>query len=82
MNGCENAVEYVYQYLDDELTLTRKARIRWHLRRCSHCVDAYTFETQLKVRVKQAGKSEPPQELFDMLRTMIAEERGRAIEDC
>ena len=82
MNGCDNAVEYVYQYIDDELTLTRKARIRWHLRRCGHCVDAYTFETQLKARIKQAGGSEPPQELFDTLRGIIEQERGRAIEDC
>jgi mycothiol system anti-sigma-R factor len=82
MNGCENAVEYVYQYLDDELTLTRKARIKWHLRRCDHCVDAYTFENQLKARIKQAGKAEPPQELFDTLRAIIEEERGSSAADC
>ncbi|MDA2978248.1 MAG: zf-HC2 domain-containing protein [Actinomycetota bacterium] len=82
MNGCENAVEYVYQYIDDELTLTRKARVRWHLRRCGHCVDAFQFETQLKARIKMAGKEEPPADFFTSLRLMIEAERGAAEKDC
>jgi mycothiol system anti-sigma-R factor len=82
MNGCENAVEYVYQYIDDELTLARKARIMWHLRRCGHCINAYTFEVQLKTRIKQAGREEPPAALFDAIRAMIEEERDAPQSDC
>jgi len=82
MNGCDNAVEYVYQYIDDELTMTRRARIKWHLRRCGHCIDAYTFEVQLKQRIKDAGREEPPAELFETLRSMIEDERGSSQADC
>lgn len=82
MNGCDNAVEYVYQYIDDELTMTRRARVRWHLRRCGHCIDAYEFERQLKARIKTAGKEEPSSDFFDSLRSMIDSERGKSDPDC
>ncbi len=82
MSGCENAVEYVYQYLDDELTVTRKARIKWHLKRCGHCVNAYEFETSLKARISESGRTEPPVELFDTLRALIEQERNTGDSDC
>lgn len=82
MNGCEHAVEYVYQYLDDELTVTRKARIRWHLNRCGHCCDAFDFETSLRQKIAASGKSEPPGELFDTLRALIEQERNTGDTEC
>ena len=75
MSGCEHAVEYVYQYLDEELTVTRRARISMHLKRCHHCNDAFEFERVLKARIAAGGKSEPPAELFDQLRALIQQER-------
>jgi mycothiol system anti-sigma-R factor len=82
MSGCEHAVEYVYQYLDDELTVTRRARIQWHLKRCGHCTDAFQFETSLKKRISAGGKSDPPEELFDTLRALIEQERNSGDSDC
>ncbi|MFV1970508.1 MAG: zf-HC2 domain-containing protein [Acidimicrobiia bacterium] len=82
MSGCEDAVEYVYQYIDDELTVTRKARIQWHLKRCGHCVSAFQFETSLKERIAAGGKTEPPAELFDTLRALIQQERNTGNSDC
>lgn len=76
MSGCDHAVEYVYQYLDEELTLTRRARISIHLRRCPPCGDAFEFERRLKVRIAEGGKTEPPPELFDHLRALIHQEHG------
>jgi len=75
MNGCEHAVEYVYQYLDEELTLTRRARISVHLRRCGACCGAFEFEKHLKAKIAAGGKSEPPPELFDHLRALLEQER-------
>lgn len=72
--GCEHAVEYVYQYLDQELTYMRRARIRWHLRKCVACDGAYGFETRLKAVIRQRGRDEPPQELLDRLRALIQED--------
>ena len=73
--GCDHAIEYIYQYLDDEISSYRASRIKVHLRRCSHCMDAYQFETRLKTVIRERGKSEPPAELFDTLRALIEEER-------
>lgn len=75
MSGCEHAVEYVYQYLDAELTMTRKARISIHLKMCGKCNDAFEFERLLKDRIAAGGKTEPPPELFDDLRALLHQER-------
>jgi mycothiol system anti-sigma-R factor len=72
--GCEHAVDYLYQYIDEELTWARRVRIRWHLRRCGPCLDAFDFEAKLKTRIRQCGRDEPPQELFDRIRALIEQE--------
>ena len=82
MSDCHEAIEYVYQYIDDELTSTRKARIKWQLRRCGHCMDAFSFETELKQKIATGGKSEPSPELFDTLRALIHQERTIEDPDC
>ena len=71
MSGCEHAVEYVYQYIDDELTTTQRTRITMHLKRCANCTDAFEFERSLKARIAIGGKSEPPRELFDHIRALL-----------
>ena len=76
MSGCGHAVEYVYQYIDEELTVTRRARITMHLKRCGSCTDAFTFERELRAKIATCGKSEPPPELFEHLRALIEQERS------
>jgi len=76
--GCEHAVEYVYHYIDKEITWGRQVRIRWHLRRCNACCGAFDFETRLKAVIRQRGRDEPPPELFDRLRALIREESARS----
>ncbi len=75
--GCEHAIEYVYHYLDQELTWSRRIRIRWHLRNCDKCCGAFDFETKLKTMIRDRGRDEPPPELFDRLRALIQEEAVR-----
>ena len=82
MSACDRAIEYIYQYIDDELTVTRKTQIRWHLKRCGSCMDAFTFETQLKERISTGGRTEPSAELFDTLRALIQQERQEQDPDC
>ena len=72
--GCNHAVEYVYHYLDEELTWSRKVRISWHLRRCDPCDGAFDFEVRLKEMIRDKGRDEPPPELFDRLRALIQED--------
>lgn len=73
--ACDHAVEYVYFYLDDEMTSFRRARISWHLRRCHDCCGAFEFEKKLKAVIRDRGREQPPQELFDGLRALIDRER-------
>jgi mycothiol system anti-sigma-R factor len=75
MSGCEHAVEYVYQYIDGEMTMTGRTRITMHLKRCGSCTDAFEFERKLRARIAAGGKSQPPPELFDHLRALIEQER-------
>mgnify|MGYP000034157265 FL=1 len=75
MSGCDYAIEYVYQYLDEEASFFRNSRIRLHLRRCPPCMDAFQFEARLKDVIRERGQSEPPPELFDALRALIQQER-------
>ncbi|MCJ7781130.1 MAG: zf-HC2 domain-containing protein [Acidimicrobiia bacterium] len=77
MSGCEHAIEYVYQYLDEEISFFRKSRVRVHLRRCPPCMDAFQFEDKLKGVIRDRGRSDPPPELFDTLRALLQEERQR-----
>jgi len=78
--GCEHAVEYVYHYLDEELTWSRRVRIRWHLKRCEQCDGAFDFEDRLKSMIRKKGRDDPPPELFDRLRALIREDdRGSGV---
>jgi len=79
--GCDNAVEYVYQYIDSELTGVKKTRISMHLRRCGHCHDSFQFEKDLKAKIAASGKTQPPQELFDQIRALIETERKNRAQD-
>ena len=75
--GCDYAIEYVYQYLDEEASFFTRSRISVHLRRCPPCMDAFEFERQLTSVIRERGRSEPPAELFDTLRALIQEEREK-----
>ena len=74
-SGCDHAIEYIYQYLDHEISTYHATRIKVHLRTCSSCMDAYQFEAKLKSVIRERGKTEPPTELFDTLRALIEQER-------
>jgi mycothiol system anti-sigma-R factor len=75
--GCQHAVEYVYQYLDEEISFFQKSRVQVHLRKCTSCTGAYEFERRLKQLIRERGRSEPPPELFETLRALIEQERER-----
>ncbi len=73
-SGCDHAIDYIYQYLDDEISVVHSSRIKLHLRRCSLCMSAYEFEAKLKSVIRERGRTEPPPELFDTLRAIIQEQ--------
>lgn len=73
--ACDHAIEHIYFYLDrEQLSWIARMRIRRHLRRCNHCCGAFEFEERLLEVVRLRGRDDPPQELFDSLRTLIRNE--------
>lgn len=76
-SGCDHAIESIYQYLDDEISVAHSTRIKLHLTRCPSCMSAYEFETKLKGVIRERGRTEPPPELFEKLRTMVQEDGKR-----
>ena len=73
-HNCEDTQGQVYLYLDNELTMWRRFRIWWHLRRCPPCGDGFVFEEKLKMRIRSDCVEEPPRELYDRLRTFLREQ--------
>ncbi|MGB5187901.1 MAG: zf-HC2 domain-containing protein [Acidimicrobiia bacterium] len=73
-SGCDHAIDYIYQYLDDEISVVHSSRIKLHLRRCALCMSAYEFETKLKSVIRERGRTQPPPQLFDTLRAILQEQ--------
>jgi anti-sigma factor (TIGR02949 family) len=42
--SCDEAVQFLWDYLDGELDEARRERVRLHLAECDHCRGQYTFE--------------------------------------
>ena len=60
---CIEAVELLYHYLDGELTDDRRSLIQRHLDDCPPCFDAYDFEAELRIVVRQKCRDRVPESL-------------------
>ena len=68
---CDKSARVMYTYLDKEMTVFRRMRVKLHLRRCPPCADGFHFEVDLKDRIRRDCYDEPPAELYDRLRTFL-----------
>ena len=60
---CVEAVELLYHYLDGELTDDRRSLIQRHLDACPPCFEAYDFEAELRIVVRQKCQDHVPDTL-------------------
>ena len=60
---CNEAVARLYNYLDGELTLERRAVIQRHLDECHNCIEAFEFEAELKVAISRGCRETVPESL-------------------
>ena len=60
---CIEAVELLYHYLDGELTDERRVQIQSHLDACPPCFEAYDFEAELRIVVRQKCRDHVPETL-------------------
>ncbi|MDH4147134.1 MAG: mycothiol system anti-sigma-R factor [Acidimicrobiia bacterium] len=60
---CTRALRELYEFLDGELTIDRRNRLKTHLDGCSHCFSAFDFEAELREVVKSRLSAEVPESL-------------------
>ena len=72
--NCAEARAKMYEYLDREVGMYRRWKIRRHLRRCPPCEDG--FETKLKGKIREHCVDEVPEELYERLRTFLRENKA------
>lgn len=73
-NNCDDALARLYPYLDGELTAYRRWRVKVHLRKCTGCGAAYSFEERLKLVIRQRCQEDVPDEFVERLRAVLRDE--------
>ena len=73
---CIEAVELLYHYLDGELTDDRRHLIQRHLDDCPPCFDAYDFEAELRVIVRQKCRDHVPEALMQRVAAALRQVEG------
>ncbi len=72
---CQKALAELYHYLDGHLTVERRVTIKSHIDLCSPCLQAFSFETELRQVVSQRCRDEVPESLkfriAEVIRTEI-----------
>lgn len=69
--SCEEVVERLFDYLDNEVDTDTSAEIERHLERCHDCFSRAEFERKLREQVTRSGKQEAPERLRLRIRDMI-----------
>jgi len=73
---CEEVLEKVWIYLDDEAETKDCTAIKAHLDECSPCLRKYGIEQEVKALVaRSCGSDDPPSDLKDRVRARITEVR-------
>ncbi len=62
-NECQAALQELSQYLDGVLTVERRTVIKTHIDLCSHCLDTYSFEIELRQVISRRCCDEVPESL-------------------
>jgi mycothiol system anti-sigma-R factor len=70
--NCDDALNELYTFLDGELTTEKRGQIKQHLDDCNPCIEAYDFESELRIVIASKCKETVP----DELRRRIAEAIG------
>ncbi|SEP01459.1 mycothiol system anti-sigma-R factor [Aquisalimonas asiatica] len=68
---CEEVLEQLFAYLDEELDDTRLAAIDRHLERCRDCFTRAEFEKHLRERVYRTGTAPAPERLRQRLKEVL-----------
>ncbi len=68
---CEEVLEHLLAYVDQELDCEKKAEIDHHMERCRGCYSRAEFEKRLKARLMETGLSVAPEPVRRRVRLLI-----------
>jgi mycothiol system anti-sigma-R factor len=74
---CNETIERLYHFLDGELTEERRQQIQRHLDECAPCVDAYGFETELRLLIANRCRDHVPDALLQRVHDALHEEERK-----
>lgn len=69
--SCEEVIEQLFDFLDEELDAERIAEIDRHLARCRDCFTRTQFERRLREKVSEAGKEKAPDRLHGRIKGLL-----------
>lgn len=69
--SCEDVLEHLFSYLDQEVDEEMHADIEHHLEQCRECYSRADFERRLKQRIAETGDAEAPESLRQRIKTLI-----------
>lgn len=72
---CQQALDRLYRFLDGQLDDERKSAIRSHLDSCGHCLEAFSFEAELKSVIARRAVSPVPQDLKERIAMQLRRPR-------
>ena len=61
--SCEDSLRELYGFLDGALTVERRTVIKVHLDECSHCLEVFDFEAELRQVIAMRCREEVPESL-------------------
>ena len=62
-HSCNDAIRELYTYLDGALTLERRTMISAHIDECSHCLEVFDFEVELREVIAMRCREDVPESL-------------------
>ena len=76
MPECNETLRELYLFLDGELTDSDRDHIQQHLDDCLPCLEAYDFEAELRMVVRNRCVGQVPESLRDRIARAIQETQG------
>ena len=76
MPECNETLRELYLVLDGELTDSDRDHIQQHLDDCLPCLEAYDFEAELRMVVRNRCVDQVPESLRDRIARAIQETQG------
>lgn len=69
--SCDEVIERLFDYLNQELNDDTRTQIDRHLKRCHDCFSRAEFERRLRERVLMSGTQEAPDRLRQRVSRLI-----------